>query len=182
MLDSSLPFVDINVNSLSTSLDFYSKCIGMTIDSQDKDNACLSFGSNEGMKVRLFEQNNVKNNGDAFIGIGISSNNADSMFIAIEQNGGELLVPLMQYAYGASLIPDEDELKQFPVTYGKIADPDGNIIEIHEKQHDSKIMKVMMNVLDLNDAIEFYTDGLGMNLLRNRSNVNNIPKSASLVS
>jgi hypothetical protein len=29
------------------------------------------------------------------------------------------------FAYGASMIPDEDEMKQKPVTYGRLSDPDG---------------------------------------------------------
>ena len=41
-------------------------------------------------------------------------------------------------------------------------------------------MKLILNVLNLEESIDFYTKGLGMKLLRKRSNVNNRPRDASL--
>jgi len=41
-------------------------------------------------------------------------------------------------------------------------------------------LKVVLNVLDLEESIEFYTKQLGMTLTRKRSNVNNRPRQSSL--
>jgi len=84
------------------------------------------------------------------------------------------------YAYGASLIPDEDDMKQTPIRYSKIADPDGNIVQIVESPVQSSIFKVVLNVLDLNDSVEFFLKELSMRLLRKRANIMSIPKEASM--
>ena len=36
-----------------------------------------------------------------------------------------MVFPLGDYAYGAAIKPDEDEMKQNPVRYGRFTDPDG---------------------------------------------------------
>jgi len=84
------------------------------------------------------------------------------------------------YLYGASLEPDEDELKQIPVRYGKIFDPDGHTIEIKQSEKTNPLSKVILSVLDLNESIDFYCKKLDMKLLRKRSNVNSKPKDASM--
>lgn len=87
---------------------------------------------------------------------------------ASEMNGGSVHTILDNYAYAASLIPDEDEMKQFPVKYGRMADPDGYLVEIIEPLKatsptgtTSSTAKVILNVEDLDESIEFYTDILG---------------------
>lgn len=78
------------------------------------------------------------------------------------------------------MLPDEDEMKTIPVKYGKIQDPDGYVVEVIEGKSAQPFYKVKFNVLDLNDAVQFYNEKLKMNILRRRSNVNNEPKEASL--
>lgn len=94
--------------------------------------------------------------------------------------GGSVVLPYDSYSYGASLIPDEDEMKSFPVTLGKVIDPDGYLIEVIEGSKDDPFSKVILGVEDLNDSISFYTESLKMDLLRRRSNLFNKPKSASM--
>lgn len=91
----------------------------------------------------------------------------------------EIITDFGEYKFGASMIPDEDDLKQFPVQYGCLCDPNGYNLQIIERS--TKFLeRIILNVLDLNDSIEFYMQAFGMTLLRKRSNVNNIPKSASM--
>lgn len=81
-----------------------------------------------------------------------------------EMNGGSIRTNADNYAYGASLIPDEDEMKQFPVKYGVIMDPNGYLIEIKEE---NKVMiegnsaKITLHVEDVDESIEFYTNIIG---------------------
>lgn len=88
------------------------------------------------------------------------------------------------FAYAASLIPDEDEMKNTPVRYGQLSDPDGYKIEVREdrkmKEHSRKLFKLTLNVLDIEESVAFYRDVLGMTVLRRRSNVWGIPKHASM--
>ena len=109
---------------------------------------------------------------------------AVGIFEAATTAGGKTLLPLGDFAYGASLIPDEDEMKTYPVRYGRISDPDGYTIEVREdpklKEKSRKMFKVTLNVLELEDSVSFYRDVLGMNVLRRRSNVWGIPKHASM--
>lgn len=84
---------------------------------------------------------------------------------------------------GASEVPDEDEMKRLPVQYGRILDINGYVVEVAESAvsaSDARVYKIVVGVLDLNDSIDFYTKVLKMKLLRRRSNVNSIPKSASM--
>jgi uncharacterized protein YdaL len=81
---------------------------------------------------------------------------------------------------GASEIPDEDDLKQTAIQYGRMKDVNGYKVELLQSSTGTSIYKVVIGVLDLNDSIDFYTKVLQMKLLRKRSNVNNVPKSASM--
>lgn len=88
--------------------------------------------------------------------------------------------PFGEYAYGASLVPDEDEMKRIPVHYGRLSDPDGHSVEVVEGDKVNPVEKFILNVLDLNESVEFYSQILGMTLLRKRANINSIPKEASM--
>jgi hypothetical protein len=82
---------------------------------------------------------------------------------------------------GASEIPDEDDLKQTAIQYGRMKDVNGYKVELLQSSSTTtSIYKLVIGVLDLNDSIDFYTKVLQMKLLRKRSNVNNVPKSASM--
>ena len=57
------------------------------------------------------------------------------------------------------MIPDEDEMKQFPVRYGKVVDPDGYTIEISEAKSSTSpsISKITLGVLDPVSSIPYNT-------------------------
>lgn len=84
------------------------------------------------------------------------------------------------YMFGASLIPDEDEMVQHPVKYGIAADPDEYIVEINEEPNPfTPQEKVVLCVLDVEESTDFYTKVLGFDLVRKRYNLNNRPRAAS---
>jgi hypothetical protein len=91
------------------------------------------------------------------------------------------LLPFDDHSFGASSFPDEDELKLWPVTYGKFMDTNGIEFQVSSSSvYKQPELKVVLNVLDLEESIEFYTKQLGMTLTRKRSNVNNRPRQSSL--
>lgn len=109
---------------------------------------------------------------------------AVGVFETAEATGGKTLLEMGNFAYAASLIPDEDEMKNYPVRYGRISDPDGYVIEVREdpkmKEASRKMFKITLNVLDIEESVAFYRDVLGMTVLRRRSNVFAVPKHASM--
>ena len=116
------------------------------------------------------------------MGIGIKASEIDSIFTSVMKYGGSINTNVGNYAYGASMIPDEDEMRSTPVKYGVIQDPDGYRIEVSEVSMASVprfFSKVVLKVLDLNDSISYY-EKCGLKLLRRRSNVMNTPKEASM--
>ena len=120
----------------------------------------------------------------AYSGFGVKVANAAPIFEAASIAGGKTLLEVDNFAYAASLIPDEDEMKNTPVRYGRLSDPDGYIIEVREdpkmKSDSRKLFKLTLNVLDIEESVAFYRDVLGMNVLRRRSNVYAVPRHASM--
>lgn len=117
----------------------------------------------------------------AFQGIGIVVNNAKEVFEKCKKMASSTSLSFDDHSYGASSTPDEDELKTWPVSYGKLIDTNGVEFEVSDvSTYSQPKLKVVLNVLDLEESIEFYTKQLGMTLSRKRSNVNNRPRQASL--
>lgn len=89
----------------------------------------------------------------------------------------DIVRPFDTYKVGASLIPDEDEMESTPVQYAWVKDPSGYLVDIREDQ--IRYNRVVLNVIDLDESIDFYTNILGLQMFRKRSNVNNRPRDAS---
>lgn len=85
--------------------------------------------------------------------------------------------PFDTYKVGASLIPDEDEMVSTPAHYAWIKDPSGYLVDVREDQ--IHYNRVVLNVIDLDESIDFYTNILGLQMFRKRSNVNNRPRDPS---
>lgn len=142
------------------------------------------------LKIELIADSSIKAigdkfTGDGFVGLGFKSTDAKSLVALSESYGGVTKVPLDTYSFGASIIPDEDEMKQFPVKYCKVKEPTaGYTFEIFEDQKygglTNPISKVIMNCIDLEESSDFYEGVLGMKMFRRRSNINSNPKEASI--
>lgn len=170
------------VQNLKKSVAFYTKCLGMQVSTtNDKDRACLGYEDKTTIELVEIDQTKKLDRGDSFIGIGVCTKDANSVFLSVETNGGSILRAIGDYSHGASMFPDEDEMKPTPVRYGRVTDPDGYVIEVKENKKTSSttIEKVVLKVLDLNDSISFF-EGLGLTLLRKRSNVMSTPKEGSM--
>jgi catechol 2,3-dioxygenase-like lactoylglutathione lyase family enzyme len=178
--------VGLKVSDLQRSVDFYSKAVGMEVLTMDGEarKAGLSFGGDISLELEeSADASDPKLRGDGFLGIGVAFPNAAMVCDAAINEGGSVVVPYGDYSNAACLIPDEDELKQYPVSYGRVADPDGYMVEVVNQFRAEPFLKVMLGVLDLDEAIDFYcSKGVGMKMFRKRSNVNSRPKHASFVS
>jgi hypothetical protein len=136
-------------------------------------------------------------------GVGVERRDIVSAATTALTCGGKISFKPGNYHYGASLVPDENEFYTLPVRYTRLLDPDSLVVEVKDPtssrsnrsskygprnpliQQDSaclgKSAKIILHVEDLNDSIAFYTECLGMNLLRKRANINSKPKEASMV-
>lgn len=102
----------------------------MKVLSGDDKSASLGYESDGKVGVELIESDRKVATGDAFLGIGIKSPRASDIISSASSNGGTIITEVSDFAYAASLIPDEDEMKTFPVRYGRLLDPDGYSIEV----------------------------------------------------
>lgn len=177
-----------HVSDLKKSVEFYKKAMGMRTTIMTDKEATLDFDEEATQPSILLLQSLDSGSGrqvqigDGFYGLGVHTPAAGAVMSSAETFGGKIVTPLDNYAYGASLIPDEDDLKTFPVRYGRITDPDGYVIEVTETMRQcGSFAKFMLNVIDLDETITFYEKVLGCKLLRKRSNVNSTPKDASMV-
>lgn len=171
------------VSNLARSIEFYEQVLGMKILQRDAKTNSVQLGYNDDSKsgIELLESGAI-DKGDAFVGIGVTAIDAFSFVRKSEQFGGKIIRPFDEYGYGASIIPDENEMVINPVKYGCIEDPDGYLIEVTEGIRSEPLRKVILNVLDTEETVGFYIEKLGMNLLRRRSNINSRPKHASICS
>lgn len=135
--------------------------------------------------IALQQLTNVKSDGkmvdNGFIGFGITKMAKDATNImqkVKDSESGSVSMELDDYKYGAAMLPDEDEMKQFPVRYGIVTDSNGYRVEVQETQ--KKGCKIVMGALDLDKSIKFYTNVLGMKLYRKRADLWNEPKKASM--
>ena len=170
----------LRVSSVEKSVSFYTSCLGMKVISDDSDKKCARLGYDGDVSIDLVEDSTIAKLqlGDAFLGFGISRVDASSVLSSVQREGGKVVTDISDFAYAASQIPDEDEMKTTPVRYGRINDPDGYTIEVHEGNSNG-FMKSILKVLDLEESIEYY-ERVGCKLLRKRSNVMGVPKEASL--
>lgn len=188
----SLGSVGLEVQSLEKSVPFYLDTLGMRVvhESSGTDSRTVALaleGSTMQLELTQKTQWNA-HRGDAFVGLGLELPDAEARCDAAVRAGSGLVMPFDDYALGASIVPDEDDLKLTPVRYGVVADPDGHSVEVRQcgdgglpwQATKPSLQKVSLQVLDLDDACDYYTRVLGMKLLRRRSHVNSRPKRAQM--
>jgi len=185
------------VSNVAKSTSFYTDLFGMekldTGTTKEEEVVVLGYDAYPAIKLRLKQRKDsdpVIELGDGYHGIGLNVGNADEIFAKADAIGAHVVTPLDDFAYGAAMKPDEDEMKQNPIRYGRLADPDGYVVEISEPDilvamrnpmaSESRIKKVVLGVLDLDKSVAFYSQNVGMTELRRRSNINSLPKDASI--
>ena len=186
LVTNDISSLSYHVSDLKKSIDFYTKVLGFnTINIKENSVTLNMIENNSNTYLELLQNKQEYDLGDGFIGIGINKNIDDSNKIIQQcsKYGGKVILDIGDFAYGACMIPDEDEMKVTPVRYGRITDPDGYCIEITEtKDIVIPSSKIKLNVVDWEESEKFYMEILGMKLLRRRSNINSKPKKASMTS
>jgi catechol 2,3-dioxygenase-like lactoylglutathione lyase family enzyme len=113
---------------------------------------------------------------DALVGISVTVQDALSALALAVASGAEVVRPLSNHTYVASLIPDEDLDDRQPWFWRAVVrDPSSGLeLELREHQPNSGravhvIDHVTLRISDLDDAVSFYTEKLGMKLHRKMS-------------
>lgn len=123
----------------------------------------------------------------SYAGIGLGFSQPETLIESLISAGCEIQSPLNDYKFGATMHPEEDDMKTTDVRYATLVDKNGYIIEVVDsfdvdgEPAGGALTRLILYVEDLDESIDFYTNVLGMNLLRKRSNINNTPKDASMV-
>lgn len=186
IVTNDISSLSYHVSDLKRSIDFYTKVLGFhTVNVKENSVTLSMIENNSNTYLELIHNKQEYDLGDGFVGIGINKNIDDSNKIIQQcsKYGGKVVLDIGDFAYGACIIPDEDEMKVTPVRYGRIIDPDGYSIEISEmKDNVLPSSKIKLNVVDWEESEKFYMEILGMKLFRRRSNINSKPKKASITS
>lgn len=181
----------IAVHSLANSASFYREMLGFKDISLSSTTA--KFKLMDKSEIYLVEDETCSNAaetfsiGDAVVGLGVVRSDCKDVIETINRvakNNASVITPLGNFSYAASMFPDEEERTQTPVRYGIVRDPDGYQVELKQPTLTGgtcTASKIILNVAEFDDSIAFYTDILGMKLLRRRSNVLSEPRHASMV-
>ena len=200
------------VSDLDRSIAFYSNVLGFKVVEENRAQGVARVALDDdaaAMTVELLQQPSASSasiaTGDAFAGVGVRVPSAAQIFQSAAAQGGRVVLEVGDFAYAASLVPDEDEMRNTPVRcartwpvlphnttshpgapshracrYGRLADPDGYLIEVREDAKlapaAKRLFKMVLNVLDIEESVAFYRDIAGMAVLRRRSNVYSVPK------
>jgi uncharacterized glyoxalase superfamily protein PhnB len=156
-------------------ISFYKTKLLPIYDTQDE--TVFRFGDSGRV---LFGKNNEKGEdeiGKSFEGFSLARPTAENLTTE-SATDSNVVRSFQVYQYGASMLPNEDEMLLTDVSYAWMLDPVGFKIELRQDRvsHD----RLVLNVLDIDEAIDFYCKVLGFSLLRKRSNVNNRPREASM--
>ena len=135
----SIDSVTLNTANILETISFYHEFLGLPKSSNDSSEK-IKITSTCEVIFRPIDSESISNTngkarpvqGEGFAGLGLSSEYAYDIVDRDRIMGSSDMVvnEISDFGYGASMIPDEDEMKTIPVKFGKVVDPNGNIVEI----------------------------------------------------
>jgi len=157
-LDASIDSASFYVSDLTRSAAFYSEALGLQASEGEDSKDRKSFHLLGSTKISLLQARTISPEGifdldEGMSGLGVVRAHPPDVMDLIEMNGGTIRLPAAEYNYAASLEPDEDELKLFPVRMGVAEDPDGYRVEVkYAQQGQQNMNKQAKEVKDNRDA------------------------------
>jgi len=179
MSGSSLFQVDVTSSNVTETTNFLTFGCGLKVHRESSEATFLGFSSEVGdFSFKLVEAAVDLNSEKVLIGFSFSVGNATKLYERAVALHAEIVYPISNVTYVASMFPDEDiAISQPWLIRAVVKDPfSGLEIEITESSSQSikhsslnRIDKVSFRVSDLDEAIQFHTSVLGMKLHRKRS-------------
>lgn len=172
--------VDIRTPDAHSLAVFYEACFGMA-RSRGAD-GCVELGfPGDSTRLRVVEGGAKFRVGDGFDAIALHLPDVDLVVDRVEVRGGGVVAPAAERTVGPSKIPDEP-IGTAHVTYeAVVSDPQGHRLRLIQcAPGASRVAKVVLRVTDLEKSQQFYSELLGMPVLRWRSDLQSTPPSLSL--
>lgn len=179
-LPPAIRAVDIRTQDAQSLAVFYETCFGM-VRSQGTD-GCLELGfPGDSTRLRVVEGGANFRVGDGFDAIALHLPDVDLVVDRVEVRGGGVVAPAADQTVGPSKIPDEP-IGTAHVTYEAVVrDPQGHRLRLIQcAPGASRVAKVVLRVTNLEKSQQFYSELLGMPVLRWRSDLQSTPPSLSL--
>ncbi|CEM25132.1 unnamed protein product [Vitrella brassicaformis CCMP3155] len=169
------------VGDLDKSIDFYTNVLGMKV-LRKRDvpegkytNVFLGYGpesKGEHFSVELTYNYGVDKYDIGklgFLGLGVCLPELQAVESSVEGHHGRVIRNVEELEITPSMIPDEPAEQYRLWTMATAEDPDGYQIELLQKPQRDPMHRVRLHVTRLEPGIAFYTEVLGMKLLRKRS-------------
>jgi catechol 2,3-dioxygenase-like lactoylglutathione lyase family enzyme len=179
-LPSAIRAVDIRTLDAQSLAVFYETCFGM-VRSHGTD-GCLELGfPGDPTRLRVVEGGSNFRVGAGFDAIALHLPDVDLVVDRVEVRGGGVVTLAAEQTVGPSKIPDEP-IGTAHVTYeALVSDPQGHRFRLIQcAPGASRVAKVVLRVTDLEKSQQFYSELLGMPVLRWRSDLQSKPSSLSL--
>ena len=178
LLHIAVPTTNVEKNAA-----FLSHACGMSVQRTDSiGSTFVGFGpeaDGEHFALKLVPATEDASPDDVLSGFSVAVADIQAAMTAAKKAGGEVVRPVDNVTFPASLVPDEDVDAQKPWQLRAVVrDPYSNLeVEFveHSKplkaghQTDASLTHVTLNVMDLQDSLSYFTEGLGMTLHRQRA-------------
>ncbi|SOV12171.1 glyoxalase I [Plasmodium gaboni] len=165
--------IEYKVNDLDKSINFYTNVLNFKVNKKEKDNAQLILGD-DGAYIKLIQkgEGNLAIGEHSFLGLGVHLKNFDINKTKLYE--GKIDEEIDKRPVTPCILPDEDaQIRRF-WTNCFITDPDGYGIEVVLQNESDKLDRIRFFTTSTKDAQKFYSDILGMQLVKIQSHLEEI--------
>ncbi|VTZ66221.1 glyoxalase I-like protein GILP, putative [Plasmodium chabaudi chabaudi] len=165
--------IEYKVQDVDNSVDFYNNVLGFQVAEKGNNYAKLILGNNEAyIKLIKNEQDNFIIGEHSFLGLGIHLKEFDLK--KVHKYKGQVEEELDKRPVTACILPDEDAQVRRYWTNCFITDPDGYGIEVVLEEDVPKLNRIRLYTTSTKDSQKFYSDILGMDLVKIQSHLEEI--------
>ncbi|SBT77868.1 glyoxalase I, putative [Plasmodium ovale] len=173
-LKCKLEGIEYKVQNLDNSVDFYKNVLGFRVSEQGENFAKIMLGDNEAyIKLIQNSEENMLIGEHSFLGLGLHLSTFD--IGKTVKYKGNVEEEVEKRPITACILPDEDAQVRRFWTNCFITDPDGYGIEVVlQEDDDHKLNRIRLFTTSTKDSQRFYSDILGMDLVKIQSHLEEI--------
>ncbi|SCP05214.1 glyoxalase I, putative [Plasmodium ovale] len=172
-LKCKLEGIEYKVQNLDNSVDFYENVLGFRVSEQGENFAKIMLGDNEAyIKLIQNREENMLIGEHSFLGLGVHLSTFD--IGKTVKYKGNVEEEVEKRPITACILPDEDAQVRRFWTNCFITDPDGYGIEVVLQEDDHKLNRIRLFTTSTKDSQRFYSDILGMDLVKIQSHLEEI--------
>ncbi|CRG93627.1 glyoxalase I, putative [Plasmodium gallinaceum] len=171
-LKCKLEGIEYKVQNLDASIDFYKNVLNFHISDKEKNFAKLTLGNDQAYIKLIQNEGNMNIGEHSFLGLGIKLNEFEINKTKLYK--GNIEEQIEKRPITPCILPDEDAQIRKYWNNCFITDPDGYGIEIVLEKEENKLDRVRFFTTSTKDSQKFYTDILGMDLVKIQSHLEEI--------